>query len=72
MSVRKTLGINQPITSSVKVITAGFDRFSRRFSGESHARGGVRFGEYTLLMTNMPPLTGPALTTAAPVSGVAR
>lgn len=62
MSVRKTVGLNQPDSSHVKAIQARFDRFGRGFSGESaipagartHARGPVRFGGYTELMTNMP------------------
>jgi len=65
MRVRKTAGLNQSDSSIVKVSTARFDRFSRRFSGEGHARGGVRFGEYTQLMTNMPPLTRTASNTDA-------
>ncbi|MEV0580914.1 hypothetical protein [Streptomyces sp. NPDC050392] len=67
MSVRNTVAANQPDASSVKVATARFDRFGRRFPGgtaitasaEPHARGGVRFGEYTQLMTNMPQLHEP-------------
>ncbi|MEU3978125.1 MULTISPECIES: hypothetical protein [Streptomyces] len=79
MSVRKTVVANQPDASSVKVTTARFDRFGRRFSvgfptpagAEVRARGGVRFGEYTQLMTNMPLLAGTARD-AASVSEVAR
>ncbi|WP_331734913.1 hypothetical protein OG968_35870 (plasmid) [Streptomyces althioticus] len=64
MRVRKAPGLNQPDASSVKVTTARFDRFSRGISGEvravpgaeTRARGGVRFGAYTQLMTNMPPV----------------
>ncbi|MFJ7424089.1 hypothetical protein ACIQXD_36725 [Streptomyces uncialis] len=79
MSVRKTVRANQSDASFVKVTTARFDRFGRRFSvgfptpagAEVRARGGVRFGEYTLLMTNMPLLAG-AARDAASVSEVAR
>ncbi|GAA1376740.1 hypothetical protein GCM10009612_75600 [Streptomyces beijiangensis] len=81
MRVRTTVGLNQPDASSVKVTTARFDRFSRGFPGriasadraETHARGGVRFGLYTQVTTNMPPLTTTGLNDAAtPVPGVAR
>lgn len=80
MRVRKTAGLNQSDSSIVKVSTARFDRFSRRFSGgvrvatitPTSVRGGVRFGLYTQLMTNMPPLARGARNAAAPVSGVAR
>lgn len=72
MRVRKTAGLNQSDSSIVKVTTARFDRFGRRFSGEAHIRGGVRFGEYTQLIPNMPPLARAARDAAASVSGVAR
>ncbi|MFJ8811284.1 hypothetical protein [Streptomyces sp. NPDC102490] len=80
MRVRKTVVANQPDASSVKVTTARFDRFGRRFSvgfstpagTEVRARGGVRFGKYTQLMTNMPLLAGAARDAAASVSEVAR
>ncbi|MFF8414673.1 hypothetical protein ACGFZH_40495 [Streptomyces zaomyceticus] len=80
MSVRKTVVANQPDASSVKVTTARFDRFGRRFfvgsltpaGAEVRARGGVRFGEYTQLMTNVTPLARTARTATALVSGVAR
>ncbi|WP_162948285.1 hypothetical protein [Streptomyces europaeiscabiei] len=79
MRVRKTAGLNQSDSSIVKVSTARFDRFSRRFSGgvrvtaitPSPVRGGVRFGEYTQAMPYMPLLTHTARN-AASVSGVAR
>ncbi|MFD5300462.1 hypothetical protein ACFWJU_35320 [Streptomyces mutabilis] len=80
MSVRKTVVANQPDASHVKVTTARFDRFGRRFSvgfptparAEVRARGGVRFSEYTQLMTNMPLLAGTTRDAAASVSEVAR
>ncbi|NUK84967.1 hypothetical protein [Streptomyces lunaelactis] len=70
MRVRKTAGLNQSDSSIVKVSTARFDRFGRRFSGgvrvaaitPSPVRGGVRFGEYTQVMTNMPLLKSIART----------
>jgi len=75
MSVRKTVGANQSDASSVKVTTARFDRFGRRFSvgfptpagTKVRARGGVRFGEYTQLMTNMPLFHEPAFAGRTPV-----
>ncbi|MFG3043116.1 hypothetical protein ACGFYZ_40090 [Streptomyces sp. NPDC048330] len=75
MSVRKSVGLNQSDSSHDLVTAARFDRFSRRFSvgfptpagAEVRARGGVRFGEYTLLMTNMPHLHEPAFAGRAPV-----
>lgn len=72
MRVRKTAGLNQSDSSFVKVSTARFDRFGRRFSGGVHARTVVRFGEYTQLIPNMPPPARAAGDTAASVSGVAR
>ncbi|WP_374778679.1 hypothetical protein OG756_42260 (plasmid) [Streptomyces sp. NBC_01310] len=78
MSVRKTVGLNQSDSSSVKAIPARFDRFGRGFSdkiavpagAESGAHGGVRFDGYTVVMTNMPLLTLAALTGTDPVTGV--
>ncbi|WP_328753615.1 hypothetical protein OHT57_47160 (plasmid) [Streptomyces sp. NBC_00285] len=80
MRVRKTAGLNQSDSSIVKVSTARFDRFGRRFSGRvrvaaitpSPIRGGVRFGEYTQVIPNMPPLARTVRNAAASVSGVAR
>lgn len=62
MSVRKSVGPNQSDSSPVKVIPAWFDRFGRGFSGgirvparaRTHARGPVRSGRYTMVMTNTP------------------
>lgn len=80
MSVRKTVAANQPDASSVKVTTVRFDRFGRRFSvgfptpagAEVRARGGVRFGEYTQLMTYMPPSQSAARGAARTTVAVAR
>lgn len=80
MRVRKTAGLNQSDSSIVKVSTARFDRFGRRFTGgvrvttitPSRARGGVRFGECTQVMTNMPPVKNTALASVATDVAVTR
>lgn len=51
MSVRKSVGLNQSDSSHDPATTVRFDRFSRGFSGEVPAHGGVRFGVYTRAMT---------------------
>lgn len=51
MRVRKSVGLNQSDSSHAPLTTVRFDRFSRGFSGEVPAHGGVRFGVYTRAMT---------------------